>query len=129
LRVTKFFLVQHLVELDMTHRSSFDDVDAHNYFANLLRLSGKDKKHKIEVFTLSIKPYSWQDLLLESYEYRGYTINIYQNAETVGADIRAYFSTIVDKHTKKFSQGLVAEGDEVEVVKKAAEESVDYRLS
>lgn len=39
MRVTKFFLVQHLVELDMTHRSSFEDVDAHNYFANLLRLA------------------------------------------------------------------------------------------
>lgn len=129
MRVTKFFLAQYIVELDMTHRSNFDDVDAYNYFATLLRLSGKDKKHKIDVFTLAIKPYSWQDLLLESYQYRGYTINIYQAAGTVGADIRAYFSTIVDKHTKKYSEGVVADGEEVEVVKRAAEESVDYRLS
>lgn len=84
----------------------------------LLRLRGKDKKHKIDVFTLAIKPYSWLDVLMESYQYRGHTINIYQNGQTVGADIRAYISTIVDKHTKKFSEGVLAEGDEVEVVKK-----------
>ena len=112
----------------MTHRSSFDDHDAHSFFAALLRLSGKDKKHKIDVFTLAIKPYSWQDLLIESYQYRGHTINIYQNAETVGADIRSYFSTVVSKHTKEYSEGVVADGEEVEVVKKAAEESVDYFL-
>jgi hypothetical protein len=128
LRVTKYFLAQYLVELDMTHRPSFDDVDAHSYFANLLRLTGKDKKHKIDVFTLAIKPYSWLDVLIESYQYRGYTINIYQHGQTVGADIRSYFSTVVSKHTKQYSEGVVADGEEVEVVKKAAEESVDYRL-
>ena len=48
-------------------------------------------------------------------EYRGYTINIYQNPETVWADIRGL---LFNKHTKKSSHGVVAEGDEVEVVKR-----------
>jgi hypothetical protein len=66
--------------------------------------------------------------LIESYQYRGHTINIYQNGQTVGADIRSYFSTVVSKHTKKYREGVVADAEDVEVVKKAAEESVDYML-
>jgi len=66
LRVTKFFLAQYLVEVDMTERPHFDDFEVDEYFSSALRLSGRDKKLKIEVFRLGAKPNSREDVVLES---------------------------------------------------------------
>lgn len=128
MRVTKFFLAQYLVEVDMTERPHFDDFDVDEYFSSALRLSGRDKKLNIKVFRLGAKPNSREDVVIESYEYRGYPIKIWQDANTVGADIRNYFSTVGSIHTKTYSDRVVAESEQVEVVKKAAEESVDYKF-
>ena|SRR6266404_2144536 len=125
-RKTKFFLAQHLVEIDITDRHKVDDLEVHSYLSEALKLLGRDKKHRTEVYRLAVKPYSYRDVVVESYEYRGYPIKIYQDANTVGGNVPSYFSTTVNIHTKSKSEGVVADSEDIEEVRKAAERSVDY---
>jgi hypothetical protein len=119
LPITKFFLAQFLVEVDLTDRREFDDVAAVD---SAFRLSGNDKKHDVKVYPLSAKPDSRKDVLIEEYEYCGYPIEVYQNAHIVGADIATYFATVTKLHTKSKHGAVTDDSESIEVVKNCAGE-------
>ncbi len=127
---TKFFLAQFLVEVDVTDRPDFDDLQATDYFSSAFWLSGNDKKHEVKVYALAAKPDSRQDVAIEEYEYRGFPITVYQNAHTVGADVPTYFATVTNLQTKSKNASVVAGDSEiVKVVKDAAQNHVDKLVS
>jgi hypothetical protein len=124
----KLFLVQFLIEADVSEWPDFDEVNATDYFLSALKLSPEDRKLSAQVYLLARKPNERGDVLVEKYEDRGLMVEIYQNANTVGADIPTYFVMIFNP--KAQSPSSVA-GDEhltVESAKEEARARVDRRL-
>jgi hypothetical protein len=92
---TRFFLAQFLVEVDVTDRPDFDDLQAADYFSSAFSLTGNDRKHEVKAYALRAKPDSRKDIVIQEYKDRGYPITVYQNADTVGADVPTYFATVI----------------------------------
>ena len=128
--ITKFFLAQFLVEVEVTDGSSFDDVEARPVFSSALRLPMKHRKHYVDVFMLALKPGLRTDVVIEEYEYRGVPITIYQNADTVGGDVPTYFATATNLKTKRQYGYIVADDSEdIETVRRMAHSKIDKKVS
>jgi hypothetical protein len=67
----KLFLVQFLIEADVSEWPDFDEVNASDYFLSALKLSPEDKKLAAQVYLLAKKPNERGDVLVEEYEDRG----------------------------------------------------------
>ncbi len=126
---TKLFLVQFLIEADVSEWPDFDEVRAADYFLSALKLSGEDKKHSVQVYLLARKPNDRGDLLIEEYEDRGYEVEISQDASTVGTDIPTYLALVTNTKIKNPTGYVV--GDDcatVEEAKEAARINIDKRI-
>ncbi len=126
---TKLFLVQFLIEADVSEWPDFDESKAADYFLSALKLSGEDKKHSIQVYLLTRKPNEGGDLLIEEHEDRGYKVEIRQNADTVGTDIPTYFALVTNMQIKN-PAGYFAGSDHAteEEAKEAARANIDKRI-
>jgi len=128
MKKTRFFLAQFLIEVDVTDRPGFDDMEATAYFISALQLLDKDKKHDLKVYPLAVKPGSGTDALIESYEYRDFEIEIYQNADTVATDVPTFFAVVTNLQTKsRYGSVLGDDFENIENAKEAAQAHVDKR--
>ena len=127
---TKLFLVQFIIEADVTEWPDFDELQATDYFRSALKLSHVDKTLGVQVYLLARRPEERGDLLIEQYKDRGFDVEIYQNANTVGTDVPTYFALVTNPKTKTPTSS-VAGGDHntVEEAKIAARTNVDKRIS
>lgn len=130
MKKTKFFLAQFLIEVDVTERPDFDDIQASDYFSSVFQLSGNDKKIEVKVYPLAAKPDSRQDVEIETYEYRGYRIEVCQNAHTVGSDRPTYFGVVFNLQAKHQTGSVLgSEQENIEEVKQMVQEYVDKKIA
>lgn len=97
---TKFFLARILVEVDVTNRPDFDELQAADYFSSVFSLTGNDRKREVTVQELRPKASSITDVDSEEYEYRGFVITICQNADTVGTAVPTYHAVVAKPNSK-----------------------------
>lgn len=128
MKKTKLFLARILVEVDVTNRPDFDELQAADYFSSVFSLTGNDRKREVTVCELRPKASSITDVEIEEYEYRGFVITIHQNADTVGTAVPTYFAVVAKPNSKS---GTVMWDDSqfIEVAKNDAEIYVDKRVS
>ncbi len=127
---TKLFLVQFLIEADVTNWPEFDEAAASAHFTAALKLSQEDKKVGVQVYLLARKPDDEGDLTVEQYEDRGYDVEICQNAHTVGTDVPAYFAMVGNPQAKTYALSVVGSNcATVEEAKAAARLNVDRRVA
>jgi hypothetical protein len=121
---TKLFLVQYIIEADVTKWPEFDEEKAIEHFRP--NLSKEDKIIHSHVFLLARKP-DERDLLVEEYEDRGFNVEIRQSAETVGTDVPIYYLGAFNRQVKN-SSSSISEHPTIEAAKEAAHIRVDKRL-
>jgi hypothetical protein len=127
--IKKFFLVQCIIEADVTEWPEFDERRAEDHFRSALHLSGEDKVHRINAYLLARKPDDRDDLTLEEYEDRGLKVEICQDAHTVGTDVPSYFSLVWNPKAKQPIGSIAANHcTTVEAAKEATQIYVDKRL-
>lgn len=130
MRKTKVFLAQFIIEVDVTDKPGFDHQEARSYFLSSLRLAEGDKKIDLTVYPLAAKPELVEDEELESYEYRGFQIEILQVADSVGTDFPSYYAAVASPNAKNASESIVGAGSEdIEEVKRLAQKHVDKRVA
>jgi hypothetical protein len=125
----KLFLVQFLIEVDVSEWPDFDEGKAVEHFRAALKLSGEDKVRRVQTYLLARMPDDPGDLTVEEYEDRGFDIEICQDANTVGTDVPTYFALVWNPQAKT-PAGTVAGSDSrtIEEAKEAARLYVDKRL-
>jgi hypothetical protein len=126
---TKLFLIQLLIEADVTDWPDFDERKAAEHIRSAIKLLGADKIHHIQAYLLARKPDDPSAVTVEESEDRGFEVEVCQNAETVGTGIPKYFAVVTNPQAKT-PYGSVG-GDEcitVEEAKEAARINVDKRI-
>lgn len=126
---TKLFLVQFLIEADVSEWPDFDETQAADYFLSALKLSGADKKLGAQVYLLARKPDGRGDFLIEEYEDRGYVVEILQNAHTVGTDVPMYFAMVTNPQSKTPYSYPTKDCETIRGAKEAARLRVDKRIA
>jgi hypothetical protein len=122
---TKLFLVQYLIEADVSEWPDFDEEKAIEHFRP--KLSKEDKLIRAQVYLLARKP-DERDLLVEEYEDRGLDVRIYQNAHTVGTDVPYYYVMVFNPQAKSPTSSASDDYPTIEAAKEAARVRVDKRL-
>ena len=125
----KLFLVQFLIEADVSEWPDFDEMTAADHFLSALKLTNEDRKLGAQVYLLAKSPNERGDLLVEEYEDRGLVVQIFQDAHTVGTDAPTYFSTVWNPQAKGASSSASENRDTVEEAKEDARLRVDRRLA
>lgn len=128
MKKTKFFLARILVEVDVTNRPDFDELQAADYFSSVFSLTGNNRKRQVTVQELRPKASSITDVDIEEYEYRGFVITICQNADTIGTAVPTY-SAVVAKPNSKSGRDMRDYSQFIEVAENDAEIYVDKRVS
>jgi hypothetical protein len=124
---TKLFLVQFLIEADVSEWPDFDEIQAAEHFRSGLNLSSEDKLLRSQIFLLARKPDDLGDLVIEDYEDRGYRVEICQDAETVGTDVPSYFLGVYNLQSKNPSSSITSHLT-LEEAREAARLKVDKNL-
>ncbi len=123
---TKLFLVQYLIEADVSEWPEFDEQKAIEHFRP--KLSKEDKVIRSQVYLLARKPDEEGDLLVEQYDDRGLDVHIYQNAHTVGTDVPSYYVMVFNPKLKSASSSASEDYPTIEAAKESARIRVDKRL-
>jgi len=106
----KHFLAQFVLEVDTTNKPSFDAVDARMAISLVVNEETPGQTRRVIVYPLACMPDETGDIVIETFEYEGFEIYIFQNADTVGADVPTYFATAANLATKS-RWGSVLSGD------------------
>lgn len=119
--IKKLFLVQFLIEADVSEWRDFDERQAAEHFREALKLSSEDKVQRLQAYLLARLPDDRGDMTLEDYEDRGFRVEICQDANTVGTDVPTYFAVVWNMQAKT-PTGSVAGGhcETVDEAKEAA---------
>jgi hypothetical protein len=123
---TKLFLVQYLIEVDVTEWPDFDERKAAEHFRP--KLSKEDILLRAEAYLVVRRPDEEGDPLVEEYEDRGLNVCIHQNFDTVGTDVPSYYVTIFNPKVKNPSSSTGDDYPTIEAAKEAARIRVDKRL-
>jgi hypothetical protein len=123
---TKLFLVQFLIEADVTEWPDFDERKAVEHFRP--KLSKEDTLLRAEAYLLVRRPDEDGDPLVEKDDDRGLDVHIYQNAQTVGTDVPSYYLMVFNPKVKGASSSASDDYPTIEVAKEAARIRVDKRL-
>jgi hypothetical protein len=124
----KLFLVQFLIEADVSEWPDFDEATAADHFLSALKLSTEDRKLSSQVYLLARKPEERGDLIVEEYNDRGLDVEIRQHARTVGTDAPVYFVMIFNPQAQSPSSAPGEDHLTVESAKEEARERVTKRL-
>ena len=125
----KLFLIQLLIEADVSDWPDFDERKAAEHLRSALKLSGEDKIHRVQAYLLARKPDDPGDVTIEQYEDRGFEVEICQDADTVGTDIPTYFAVVTNPQAKTPTGSLVgSDCSTVEEAKEAARINIDKRI-
>lgn len=126
---TKLFLIQLLIEADVTDWPDFDERKAAEHLRSALKLSGEDKIHHIQAYLLARKPDDPSDVTIEEYEDRGFEVEICQDADTVGTDVPTYFAVVTNPQAKTPYGSVVGDNCKtIEEAKEVARTNVDKRI-
>jgi hypothetical protein len=124
---TKLFLVQFLIEADVTEWPEFDEERAIEHFRP--NLSKEDKIIRSHVYLLARKPDEDSDKTIEKYHDRGFDVEICQDAHTVGTDVPTYFALVFNPQAKTVYGSVIGGGSEsIKAAKEAARINVDKRI-
>jgi hypothetical protein len=125
---TKLFLIQLLIEADVSEWPDFDERKAAEHLRSAIKLSGEDKVHHIQAYLLARKPDDPEDLVIEKYEDRGFEVEICQDADTVGTDVPSYYVAVYNPKVKNPSSSISGNHPTVEAAKEEARIRVDKRI-
>jgi hypothetical protein len=119
--------------MDGSSRQFFDEEEAAEFFFHALKLP-KGWVHHVTVYPVAAaEPISRNNRYKQTYEYRGFKIDILQGATTVGTVRPEYMGFVTNLQPKSRSSHVVkdasrnAEFQSVEDLKKAAEAYADKR--
>lgn len=125
---TKFLVIQMTVETELEDGFDVDSFSAIEEISSAIKISDKYKKHDIKIFELARKPNSRQDAFIEEYNYKGFLIEICQNAGTVGSDTPTYYAVVYNLENKS-NLGKMLSEDALDIAgaKEIGEEYADKR--
>jgi hypothetical protein len=123
---TKLFLVQYLIEADVTEWADFDERKAAEHFRP--KLMKEDKLLQSHAYLVVRRPDEEGDPLVKEYEDRGLNVCIHQNFDTVGTDVPSYYVMIFNPKVKNPSSSTGDDYPTIEAAKEAARKRVDKRL-
>jgi len=124
---TKLFLLQYVIEADVTEWPDFDEQKAIEHFRP--KLSKEDKIIRSQVYLLAKKPDENSDKIIEKYNDRGFDVEIRQDAHTVGTDVPTYFAMVSNPQAKTYAGSLAGNDSEsIKEAKEAARVYIDKRL-
>jgi hypothetical protein len=113
----KHFLAQFIFEVEGQHALKFDAMEMRMALFRTIDREASGEIREIKVYPLACMPDEFGDVEIQSEEYRGFEITIYQNADSVASDVPTFYAATRNLSAKTMMANI--HGDDVRSIEEA----------